>query len=165
MEIRPLKPQEADAYFDMRLKALNDCPEAFASSYEEEKHEPLENYKKRLQSEYSLTLGAFDGPKLMGVVTLMKAAKFKMRHRASLLAMYVIPEKRGEGVGKALVAEAIKKAVEMEDIEQINLAVVTTNEPAKRLYTSLGFEVYGTEKRALKLNDTYVDEDHMVLFL
>jgi len=33
------------------------------------------------------------------------------------------------------------------------------------LYASLGFEVFGTEKRALKVGQRYVDEDYMVLFL
>ena len=36
---------------------------------------------------------------------------------------------------------------------------------AKRLYISLGFEVFAQESRALKIGDVYVDEDYMVLHL
>ena len=79
--------------------------------------------------------------------------------------MYVSPEKRGSGIGKALVVEAINKANDLEGVEQVYLTVVTTNQPAKKLYSSMGFKVFGTEKRALKLDDTYFDEDHMVLFI
>lgn len=61
--------------------------------------------------------------------------------------------------------EAIKTAKDMEGIEQINLTVVTSNESAKKLYTSLGFEVFGEEKRALKIDNTYFDEEYRVLFL
>lgn len=34
---------------------------------------------------------------------------------------------------------------------------------AKKLYNSLGFEVYGVERNALKYNGQYFDEDLMVL--
>ena len=79
--------------------------------------------------------------------------------------MYVTPEMRGKGVAKSLMHEAIDKARTLEGIEQIYLTVVSSNVAAKKLYTSLGFEVYGTEKRALKIEQTYLDEDLMVLFL
>ncbi|MGM7722920.1 GNAT family N-acetyltransferase [Metabacillus sp. Hm71] len=69
------------------------------------------------------------------------------------------------GAGKCLMQEAIKKAKEMVEIEQIYLTVMSTNHSAKRLYSSLGFEIFGTDKRAIKLNDTYFNEDLMVLFL
>ncbi|MCW1928107.1 GNAT family N-acetyltransferase [Bhargavaea beijingensis] len=43
------------------------------------------------------------------------------------------------------------------------MAVVSDNGPAKKLYTSLGFENYGTEPHALKVGGKYYDEDLMVL--
>lgn len=49
-------------------------------------------------------------------------------------------------------------------LEQLNLGVVSTNEPAKRLYESMGFKTYGIEKRAIKMNGVYNDDEHMVLF-
>jgi ribosomal protein S18 acetylase RimI-like enzyme len=50
-------------------------------------------------------------------------------------------------------------------LEQILLAVATSQEAAMRLYRSFGFETYGTEPRALKVGSTYIDEDHMILRL
>ena len=49
-------------------------------------------------------------------------------------------------------------------IEQVALGVSCQNAPAKALYESFGFEVYGCEKRALKIGDEYVDEELMVLY-
>jgi hypothetical protein len=43
--------------------------------------------------------------------------------------------------------------------------VSVPQEAARRLYSALGFEVYGYEKRALKVGATYVDEEHRVLWL
>ena len=42
--------------------------------------------------------------------------------------MYVSPEKRGSGIGKALVVEAINKANDLQGVEQVYLTVVTTNQ-------------------------------------
>ncbi|QNF29937.1 GNAT family N-acetyltransferase [Metabacillus elymi] len=165
MDIRLLKPLDAENYRNIRLEALQNNPESFGSSYEEEKEIPLETYKSRFQSDESFTFGAFENEKLVGVVTLVKENKLKLKHKANIFAMYVSPKKRGIGIGKCLMVEVINKAKDLKGIEQIYLSVVTTNESAKKLYSFLGFEVFGSEKRALKFENTYLDEEHMVLFL
>lgn len=165
MDIRLLGPLDVKIYRDIRLEALLNHPEAFSSSYDEEKENALDIYASRLQSDESFTFGAFENDKLIGVVTLVKEKKLKLKHRANIVAMYVSPEKRGIGIGNCLMVEAIKKAKSLSGIEQIYLTVVTTNESAKKLYTSLGFDCFGRDKRALKFGHTYYDEDHMVLFL
>src|SRR5690606_36859575 len=99
------------------------------------------------------------------VVTLFRESLAKLQHRANIIAMYVAPDQRGLGIGKSLMIEAIQVAHDWAGVEQVYLTVVTTNEPAKKLYASLGFEVFGTEKRALKVKDTHYDEEHRVLFL
>ena len=165
MNIRRLNPLDAETYLVIRLEALQNNPEAFGSSYEEEKDQPVEKYILRFQSGDSITLGAFVDDQLVGVVTLFRESLAKLQHRANIIAMYVAPNQRGLGIGKSLVVEAIKVANDWAGVEQVNLTVVTTNEPAKKLYASLGFEVFGTEKRALKVSDSYFDEEHMVLFL
>ncbi|WP_231638635.1 GNAT family N-acetyltransferase [Paenibacillus sp. JCM 10914] len=42
---------------------------------------------------------------------------------------------------------------------------MVTNEPGKKLYESIGFQVYGVEPRALKYEGQYWDETLMVLRL
>ncbi|MGM0903165.1 MAG: N-acetyltransferase family protein [Bacillota bacterium] len=166
MNIRKLGVQDAENYLKVRLKALKNNPEAFGSSFEEEKDRPVEMYAQRLSSEESITFGAFQQNELVGTVTLVREKYVKFRHRANIVGMYVDPENRGSGIGRLLLIEAINHAKTIGEIEQLNLSVVTTNEPAKKLYTSLGFEVFGTEKRALKVDErSYLDEHHMVLFL
>lgn len=163
--IRRLNSQDAESYFALRLAALQESPEAFASTYEEEKDQRAEKYKPRFQTEDSFTFGAFDGEELVGIITLVREKLMKLSHRTTILAMYVAPEKRGLGIAKALVQKAIDQAEEWQGIEQVYLTVVTTNEAAIQLYASLGFEVFATEKRALKSGDTYYDEYLMVRFL
>jgi ribosomal protein S18 acetylase RimI-like enzyme len=165
MEIRILTAADAELYRGIRLEGLRLNPEAFGSSYEEEMQYSVEVFRSRLDSESSYTYGAFDGALLVGVVTLVPEGKRKMVHRATIYAMYVTPGVRGRGVGKALVQSAVDMARELGKIEQIYLAVVSSNVPAKRLYASLGFKIYGVDQRALRIEDDYFDEDLMVLFL
>src|SRR4051812_11074877 len=107
MEIRELGPQDAKDYFQIRLEALYKNPEAFGSSYEEEKMQTADKYKDRFQGTDSFTFGAWEESKLVGVVTLLRENRLKLRHRATIVAMYVTSENRGEGVGKALMNKAI----------------------------------------------------------
>ena len=61
------------------------------------------------------------------------------------------------------MTELIRKAKNCDGLEQLNLAVVSNNVAAKQLYNSLGFKVYGVERKALKFDGCYFDEDLMVL--
>lgn len=165
MEIRRVGPADAADYRELRLEALQDSPEAFASSYEEEKEWSVEVFQTKLAAGEAFTFGAVENGKLIGVVTLVKESRVKIRHRASIFAMYVAPGARGGGVGRRLMEEALRIAKDLEAVEQVYLSVSAHNDPAKKLYASLGFVIYGTDVRALKIGDAYFDEDHMVLYL
>ncbi|MBE4907557.1 GNAT family N-acetyltransferase [Bacillus luteolus] len=163
MEIRILNSSDAEAYRKIRLHALQGNPEAFSSSYEEEVEYPLERTASRLDEGTSFTFGAFIDNTLVGVVSLVLETRHKIKHRATIFAMYVNPDHRKLGVGKQLMVAAIEEAQKLDEIEQIYLTVNASNEPAKRLYLSLGFKTYGVDKRALKIEDQYYDEELMVL--
>ncbi|WP_417899848.1 GNAT family N-acetyltransferase [Bacillus haimaensis] len=165
MEIRKLQSSDAVKYFVLRLEALQTNPEAFASSYEEESKNTPEIYQNRLEGDFSYTFGAFEQEELIGVASLVLEQKNKIKHRANIYGVYVTPEKRGLGVARKIMGVSIKKARQLEGVEQIHLTVTASNEPAKKLYQSLGFKTYGIEKNALKVENTYFDEELMVLFI
>jgi ribosomal protein S18 acetylase RimI-like enzyme len=77
----------------------------------------------------------------------------------------VAAEARGRGVGRALVEAAVARARAWPGLAQIVLGVAAHNTAARRLYRSLGFEVFALERRALRLSDRDVDEEHLVLYL
>lgn len=167
MKIRILRASDAQMYWEIRLEALKNNPEAFASSYEEliTRKSPIEQVAKNLEQDNCYTFGAFNKEELVGVVTLVQEHQFKLRHRASIFAMYVKPEKRGSGIGKALMRTAIQKAESVKEIMKLNLTVISTNHAAKALYKSLGFKLFGFEEKALMVGNTFYDEEHMVRFL
>ncbi|THE12611.1 GNAT family N-acetyltransferase [Bacillus timonensis] len=167
MNIRKLIPEDAEGYWKLRLKALTTDPDAFLVTYHEaiSKENPIEEYKKSFQSEYILTFGAFEKAQLVGVVTLVRETRQKIRHRANVVAMYVDDEKRGKGIAKSLLTEAIKVAENISEIEQLYLTVDAENTPAKQLYEKVGFQTFAVDKKAMKYNGQYRGEEHMVLFL
>lgn len=164
--IRGLEERDAEHYRVLRLRALRDEPDAFGSSYEEQVDSPLAWFAERIrESETRFALGAFDGETLIGSLMFTRETGVKQRHRGVITGMYVAPEGRGRGVGRALLLAAIERARAQAGVEQIHLAVVTRNRAAHALYASAGFAIYGTESHALKLGDDYLDEDLMVLRL
>ncbi|UYZ22887.1 GNAT family N-acetyltransferase [Mesobacillus jeotgali] len=164
MEIRRLNGGDAEMYRALRHEALLKNSEAFGSSYEDERNFAASDYGQRLDSKLTYTFGAFDGEQLVGVVTLVPEGKAKLKHRANIFAMYVTSSQRGQGTGRLLMKKAIQQATEITSIEQIYLTVNASNEPAKKLYSSLGFKTYGLDKNAMLIEGTYHDEELMVLF-
>jgi ribosomal protein S18 acetylase RimI-like enzyme len=168
MEIRELTASDAEAFRAVRLEGLQLNPEAFGSSYEEQKDRPLSSYADRLRDSAAtpdaFTLGAFDGG-LIGTAGFVRDQGAKMRHKGMIWGVYVMQQARGRGVARALMEESIRRARALPGLEQLYLTVMSTNEPAVRLYRALGFQKYGRERRALKIGDTYYDEDLMVLWL
>jgi ribosomal protein S18 acetylase RimI-like enzyme len=64
-----------------------------------------------------------------------------------------------------LLNELIKRAKATQEIEILLLDVITNNLPAKQLYLSFGFQIYGIEKMAYKLNQQYFDLEFMSLLI
>lgn len=167
MNVRLLNSADAEIYRKIRLQSLQEHPEAFLSSYETEKDMPIETTQSRLTlSEEQFTLGSFtENGELVGVVTFVRESRPKIRHKGNVVAMYVDQKVRGQRVGQALMKELITRAAQLPSLEILNLSVVSSNTPAKRLYEQLGFSHYGTERNAMKLEDGYLDEDFMSLDL
>ncbi|OOC62553.1 GNAT family N-acetyltransferase [Paenibacillus ihbetae] len=167
MKISVLNGADASVYQAVRLDGLRRDPYAFGSTYDRESKFSLETVSERVQpSRGKFVLGAFgeDGS-LVGIVTFMRESGIKTLHKGNVFGMYVIPEKRGMGVGRKLMEELIRRAREVEGVEQINLTVVSENHPAKQLYQSIGFQTFGLERNALKFEGQYFDEEWMVLRL
>ncbi len=165
MNIRILNESDAKMYQELRLRALKVNPEAFSSTYEREIKFTTETVVERLRpTNNKFVLGAFDNRNfLIGIVTFVRESNLKTAHKGNVYGMFVAPEMRGHGLGKALLLELMNRAKNLNGLEQINLTVISENKAAKKLYKSLGFETYGVERNALKFNGQYFDEELMVL--
>jgi GNAT superfamily N-acetyltransferase len=169
MEIRPLTEHDAAIYRELRLRALHDSPEAFATSVAVFEGRSLEYVAARLRNEDrhpdDFVLGAFLDGRLAGMIGLAREQEEKLQHKALVWGVYTAPEARGRGVGKALMDETVRRDRALAGLEQVQLWVGTYNTPARRLYLNAGFEMCCTERQALKIGDRYIDEEMMVLWL
>jgi RimJ/RimL family protein N-acetyltransferase len=161
LQIRRLETSDAALYREIRLEALKQNPEAFGSTFERENAQPLSWFEAAVGR--SDVFGAFLDGALAGMAGYVAQESSKQAHKALLWGMYVRSAARNSGLGRKLVAAVLSHA--RGRVEMVQLAVVSENKGARRLYNALGFVEYGLEKRALKLNGRYYDEVLMVKFL
>jgi GNAT superfamily N-acetyltransferase len=107
MVLRPLAATDAEAYQRLRLRSLQEYPEAFARAFEEGQRTSLDAVTKRLEHSSSerYILGAFEGDTLNGILSFRRWEGLKIQHRASIGGTYLPPESHGRGVGKALLGD------------------------------------------------------------
>ena len=169
MIIQFLTPHELVPYHELRLHALKESPYAFGSDFEHEATLPLEEFAARLRpngNPKNGIFGAFAGNgRLTGMLGFTRENRRKRAHVVILWSMYVLPEFRKQGIGAALLDQAIIHARELGGVRQIILSVTANNEAACALYASRGFERYGLEHDALLIDGHFFDEEHLVLFL
>lgn len=114
-------------------------------------------------SSNSVMILAKDENKIVGMVSLSGESKAKTKHRSNL-GVSVLKEYWHQGIGSSLLAGAIGYAIE-NDIEIIELEVVTTNENAIKLYEKFGFETIGIYENYFKIDNEYYDAKLMNLYL
>ena len=165
--IRVLEADDATAWSELRLEALERELDAFGSSAEDHRKLSLDTIQSRLahDPQNKFVVGAFADGKLIGSAGLVREANIKERHKAWVWGVYVNAGWRGKHIGRDLMRALLDRAAGMNGLEQITLRVSGTQAAALQLYRSLGFEPFGREPKALKVGDHYIDEEYMVLHL
>ena len=162
MLIRRLQPADAHLYRSLRLRALREHPDAFTSSYESDREQPVEAAAARLGQH--AFWGAYQGAELYGFVGLEREPRAKNRHTAAVVGMYVAPDVSGQGVGRALL-DALLAHARSEGLASLVLTVTEGNRPAQRLYEAAGFRSFGIEPDAIRVAGRSYAKNHMHLDL
>ncbi len=163
-EIRPVRPDEAADWREMRLEALRNHPTAFMDSYEEASARPLSELEARLaQPGPSVTLGVYVEGALLGTAGFVVESALKTRHKGLMVGVYLRPALRGAGAADALVEAIIAHA--RQHVEMLKAVVNPANEVARKLYFRHGFRTYGIEPRALRQDGVDHDDELIVLAL
>jgi ribosomal protein S18 acetylase RimI-like enzyme len=167
MDLRLLTAADAEALWHLRQEMLRNDPFSFADSAEEHLTTTVQEVRDRLAASdpgKDFVVGVFENGKLMGTAGFFRRPNRKENHKGHVWGVYVSPKLRGKGAGKAMMLEIIRRAREIEGVEQITL-VASAKLPAQKLYQAVGFESYGIEPHSLKIGDEYVDDVLMVLWL
>ena len=102
------------------------------------------------------TLVAESSEKVVGHITLFMTTKVRDRHCAGL-AIAIHPDVHGNGVGKALMQEAINQADNWLNLIRPELEVHADNHAAIALYERVGFQLEGTKRLSTFKNGKYID--------
>lgn len=139
-QVRRIRADDWRELRDLRLRALRDSPTAFGSTYAQESQRTEDHWRAWARRsadgvEQVLFVVAADGA-LRGMVRgVPDAGEAALVH---LYGMYIDPETRGHGRGRALV-EAICTWARERGSRRVVLDVTVTNARAIRLYETCGF--------------------------
>jgi GNAT superfamily N-acetyltransferase len=149
MQVREARAADWEALRELRLRALADAPDAFASTLQEEAAFPEQVWRQRAEGgPASANFIAYeDGPGI-GMAAIFAVADAP--GRTHLVGMWVDPRHRRQGVAQALVERAVRWAQERQAREVI-LWVADHNGPARMLYERVGFQPTG-ERQPLPSN-------------
>lgn len=98
------------------------------------------SFQDAIQSEYTIYLVAEEAAEIMGYCGIWLSGE-----TGDLCNMAVVPSCRRRGIGRKLLAEAIRLSTE-RGAEEIFLEVRESNHPAIALYKNLGFQKIGIRK-------------------
>lgn len=138
--IRSIEPADWRTYRDLRLRALQDAPDAFGSTHDLERVRPDPLWASRLSDAASsgkdALFFAVSGEQVCGLAWCKLDADD--REAAHLFQMWVAPEARGRGAGGVLLKAALDWARSV-GASRVRLGVTVGDSPASRLYAAHGF--------------------------
>lgn len=145
-ELHPITPLLAADYRTVRLRALQDSPTSFGSTYRRESQLTDDEWlarAERLISGRGKGFLAFHDGRYVGIAVCFLDDDDPLK--AQLISMWVAPEQRGLGVGKLLVDTIASWACE-HGTRTLQLMVTSINHSAMEFYRSIGFSPTGRTK-------------------
>ena len=144
-----MQASEWRAFRDLRLEALQESPRSYGSTYDSESRIPDEEWQHRAAM-------AATGARAIGITATVdgrwvgmargvvddEAPPDEPNPSVWLVGVYVTPEWRGRGVGRA-VSEAVVDWARERGAREVLLHVADWNDGARRVYESIGFAATG----------------------
>jgi ribosomal protein S18 acetylase RimI-like enzyme len=162
IEIKRIAPDTALVFKDVRLRALQESPTAFSSTYARESLLPDEEWQRRAArwggDENDAMFMAFEGGTVCGIVG--SYVEPEQRERAQVVSMWVDPAYRRAGAGKKLI-DAVAAWNRSRGMRELALMVTCVNTGAIAFYEGLGFLKTGVT--AEYPNDRAIIEYEMML--
>jgi len=163
LSVDKITPDKIALFKSVRLRALQDAPWAFGSTYQHEVNFTDDDWRARIERCNGVNGAGFmamDGDVPCGIAAcLIDQASDS---RGELVSIWTAPTHRHRGIGALLVTSAIDWG-RSRKLRVLRLMVTETNASAIRLYERLGFAMTGrTEPYP---NDPTVTELEMYMSL
>jgi GNAT superfamily N-acetyltransferase len=134
------EPADWEVWREVRLRSLRTDPDAFGSAWQRERDFTEEQWRERLASSYAVLARPADRPDapVVGIGGLFTSAPGE----STVVAMWVLPEERGQGVGRAVLEHLLRAAPTGDRL----VLWVADGNPAVHLYADLGFVATGVRE-------------------
>jgi ribosomal protein S18 acetylase RimI-like enzyme len=139
VRIEPVTFENLPAFKEVRLRALEDTPTAFGSTYARESQMTADEWRARVErwnGETGIGFLAFDGQIACGIAGCLLDSSNPSR--AQLISMWTAPTHRRYGIGRRLV-EAVAAWACGRGATVLQLMVTSNNQPAIDFYQRLSF--------------------------
>jgi RimJ/RimL family protein N-acetyltransferase len=127
----------------------------------------LENQRKMIQSfkdeENSTILVCEYNDELVGYLIARGGFAEKTKHSVYLV-IGILEDYRGKSIGTKLFEELISWS-KQQCIHRLELTVMAPNEKGVALYKKMGFEIEGTKRHSIRMDDEYIDEYYMSMLI
>ncbi len=143
VNLEPITSDNALVFKELRLRALQDVPTAFSSTYAKESELPDEEWLRRSVrwgSDGCIGYLAYEQGTPCGLVACY--AEEHNVSRAHVISMWVDPAFRRVGVGNALI-EALSAWARARRLKEMKLMVTSVNQNAIQFYERVGFRMSG----------------------
>lgn len=161
MQVREVRLADAEKLSTLILQIDHDSKFMLWNSGErtltsEAQTKMIENFLNRTNS---TILVAAENEELVGYLLANGGQAEKNKHSAYIV-IGVNQTHRGKGIG-TLLFQAVDAWVLNHNLHRLELTVVTANEGAVALYKKQGFEIEGTKKDSLFIENQFYDEYYM----
>lgn len=160
IEIITLRMDRWPEYRALRLRALKDEPQAFASKYEDQLAYPDEKWQVRIQEALdgkSWMLFAETEGKLVGMAVGFQIPEDIQTKTANIASVFVVKESRGQGISKNLMTKLEETIKSSGRASKLKLEVNKDQMPAVKLYESLGYSKIGQQDYLMGDGKTYTE--------
>lgn len=142
--IKRISPETALVFRDVRLRALQESPTAFSSTYARESQLPEEEWVRRAArwggDGTDAIFLAIDNDSACGIVG--SHVEEQNPHQAYVVSMWVDPAFRRTSVGRALI-DTVAEWNRSQNIRELKLMVTSVNAGAIEFYKRIGFAMTG----------------------
>lgn len=144
--VRPLDPGDLEAFKAVRLRALKDHPELYATTYAESVERGDAYWHGTLSGGDKAVFGLFDAGTLIGIGSVFTFAEDPSRTTALFAMGYVDPEYRGRGYASLLFKARLDWVRGQGCFHKVRITHREGNAPIERVILAHGFVLAGREE-------------------
>lgn len=147
IEVRPFRPEEWQLYRTVRLKALENDPLVFGSSFEKEREYADDKWQQDLVNPDLAVFGVFLNGDVIGMTGVAVDREDAAKEKAKLWGSWLEREWRSKGLSRKMYAARLDWAKAHPTVRRVIVSHRKSNAVSKRANQRHGFRFTHAEER------------------